>query len=225
MKYKIMGDALPAVNFLLDAGDKIRVQAGGMTWMTNDIDMDAEMHGGIAGGLGRMISGESLFLTTFTSHAPNQELNVSSTFPGTIVPVQLDGNMNYICQKQAYLCSTMDVDLSIEAKFNMSGFFGGEGFILQKLSGRGMAFLELDGYVVERTLAPGEKMKVSTGNLALYEASVKYDVETVKGVKNMFFGGEGIFITVLEGPGKIWLQTMDMMGFAGRISPYLPKTR
>lgn len=222
MQYKIFGETLPAVNFLLEQGERIHTQAGGMTWMSAEISMDSNMRGGLMGGLGRMIAGESLFMVTYTADAPAQELTVSSSFPGTILPLSLDGGQECICQKQAFLCATDGVELSVAAKFNLGGLFGGEGFILQKLSGRGLSFVELDGYVVERTLAPGEKMKVSTGNVALFESTVKYDVETVSGLKNIFFGGEGLFLTTLEGPGKVWLQTIDMAGFAGRLIPYLP---
>ncbi len=222
MRYNVFGGVLPAVDLSLEQGESIYTQAGGMTWMTDGFHMETNMRGGFMKSLGRMFTGESFFMATYTAERPGQQLTIASTFPGTILPLVLDGSMEYICQKQAFLCATPGIELSAAVQLNKGGLFGGEGFILQRLSGQGVAFLELDGSVVERTLAPGERLKVSTGNVALYEATVQYSAEVVRGFKNILFGGEGLFLTVLEGPGKLWLQTMNMPGFAGRILPYLP---
>lgn len=226
MQYLIFGGNLPAVSIRLEQGESIYTQSGGMAWMTDGIDMSTNMRGGLMGGLGRMLSGDTLFMATYTAMLPQQEITVASTFPGDILPLSLGGGQSYICQKSAFLCAQPGVELSVEFTKRLSaGAFGGEGFILQRLSGQGMAFLELDGSIREITLAPGQRIKVDTGNVAVFESTVGYRVEMVRGFKNVLFGGEGLFLTVLEGPGKVWLQTINMPSFAGRIIPYLPADR
>lgn len=222
MKYEIFGGTLPAVKLFFEPGESIYTQTGGMTWMTDGFMMETNMRGGFAKSLGRMLSGESLFMATYTAAASGQEMTLASTFPGRLLALELNGSMEYICQKQSFLCATQGVELSMATQMNKGGLFGGEGFILQRLSGNGLVFLELDGTVVEKTLALGERLKVSTGNVALYEATVRYTAETVKGFKNILFGGEGLFLTVLEGPGRVWLQTITMPGFAGKLIPFIP---
>lgn len=224
MRYKIIGETLPAVSMLLDSGESIYTQSGGMTWMTDGFQMDTNMKGGLGKGLGRMFSGESLFMATYTSTRPNSEICCASSFPGSVIALEIAPGREYICQKGAFLCAQPGVMLSATMSKSIGGgFFGGEGFILQRLSGQGMTFLELDGTVVERTLQPNEIMKVDTGNVACFEASVGYEVERIKGFKNIFFGGEGLFLTVLRGPGKIWLQTINIAGVASRLSPFFHK--
>ena len=226
MQYLIFGGNLPAVSIRLEQGESIYTQSGGMAWMTDGIDMSTNMRGGLMGGLGRMLSGDTLFMATYTAMLPQQEITVASTFPGDILPLSLGDGRSYICQKSAFLCAQPGVELSVEFTKRLSaGAFGGEGFILQRLSGQGMAFLELDGSIQEITLAPGQRIKVDTGNVAVFESTVGYRVEMVRGFKNVLFGGEGLFLTVLEGPGKVWLQTINMPSFAGRIIPYLPADR
>lgn len=220
---KIFGENLPAVSIKLDAGESIFTQSGGLSWMDNGIVMTTNMQGGLLKGLGRMVSGESLFMATYTSNAPNQEIVIASTFPGSIAEIDISG-VNIIAQKTAFLCAQPSITLSAYLNKSIgSGLFGGEGFILQRLTGLGKVFLEIDGSCVERTLASGEKIKVDTGNVAAFEETVSYQAEMVKGFKNILFGGEGLFLTTLTGPGKIWLQTMPMPGFAKKIIPYLPK--
>ena len=226
MQYLIFGGNLPAVSIRLEQGESIYTQSSGMAWMTDGIDMSTNMRGGLMGGLGRMLSGDTLFMATYTAMLPQQEITVASTFPGDILPLSIEGGQRYICQKSAFLCAQPGVELSVEFTKRLSaGAFGGEGFILQRLSGQGMAFLELDGSIREITLAPGQRIKVDTGNVAVFESTVGYRVEMVRGFKNVLFGGEGLFLTVLEGPGKVWLQTINMPSFAGRIIPYLPTDR
>lgn len=222
MQYEIFGGNLPAVSIKLDQGESIYTQSGGMTWMTDGFKMETNMKGGFLKGVTRALSGESAFMATYTAQTPNQEFTAASTFPGTIIALEI-GQKEYVCQKSAFLCATPDVELSLEVQKTKVGFFGGEGFIMQRLSGRGTAFLELDGSVVAKDLAPGERIKIDTGNVALYESTVTMTTETVKGFKNVLLGGEGLFLTVLEGPGRIWLQTVNMAEFAGRIATYLPK--
>lgn len=222
MKYNIFGGNLPAVTITLNNGESIYTQSGGMTWLTDNIVMNTNMKGGFFKGLGRMLTGESVFMATYTAQADGAEITLASSFPGSIVAVDIS-NGNMIIQKSAFLCAQPTVELSMYVNKNIgSGFFGGEGFVLQKLSGKGLAFFEIDGACCEKELASGEVLKVDTGNVAAFEEQVKYEVEKVKGFKNVLFGGEGLFLTKLTGPGKVWLQTMTMPSFAERIIPFLP---
>ncbi len=223
LNYTVFGDNLPAVSIRLNKGESIYTQSGGMAWMDSGITMTTNVQGGLMKGLGRMFSGESLFMATYTSEVPDQEIVIASTFPGHIVSIDV-GQMPIIGQKGAFLCAEPGVELSAYIVKGLgAGLFGGEGFILQSMKGSGMVFLELDGSVVERVLAPRETIKVDTGSVAAFEEGVGYQVEMVKGFKNVLFGGEGLFLTTLTGPGKIWLQTMTMPGFAKRMMPFLPK--
>jgi uncharacterized protein (TIGR00266 family) len=224
LNYKIFGENLPAVAITLDAGESIYTQSGGMTWMDSKITMTTNMQGGFMKGLGRMLSGESLFMATFTSNAPGQEITIASSFPGSILALELSGKA-IIAQKSAFLAAQPSVELSATMTRGIAaGLFGGEGFILQRLYGAGTVFLEIDGSLVERTLAPGQTIKVDTGNVAAFEESVNYQTEMVKGFKNILFGGEGLFLTTLTGPGKVWLQTMTLPSFAKRLLPFIPKS-
>jgi len=224
LNYRIFGENLPAVTITLEPGESIYTQSGGMTWMDSGITMTTNMQGGFMKGLGRMLSGESLFMATYTSNAPGQEITIASTFPGSILALELSGNA-VIAQKSAFLAAQPSVELSATMTRGITaGFFGGEGFIMQRLSGSGTVFLEIDGSLVERTLAPGQTIKVDTGNVAAFEESVNYSTEMVKGFKNILFGGEGLFLTTLTGPGKVWLQTMTLPSFARRLIPFIPKS-
>ena len=223
MQYKIFGNNLPAVSVLLTQGESIVTQSGGLAWMQDGIQMTTNMQGGAMGAFGRMFSGESIFMATYTCMVPQAEIVLASTFPGGIMPLELIPGREYICQKSAYLCSQPTVSLSAAFTKNIfSGMFGGEGFIMQRLSGQGIAFIEVDGSMVEYNLAPGQVLKVDTGNVACFESTVAYEVERVRGFKNILFGGEGLFLTKLTGPGRVILQTMTMPSFAGKIYPYLP---
>jgi uncharacterized protein (TIGR00266 family) len=226
MQYEIFGGVLPAVEIELNTNQSIYTQSGGMTWMTDGIRMDTNMKGGLMKGLGRALSGDSMFMATYTAERPNAKITIASTFPGTILPVEIKPGQSYICQKSAFLCAQPGIAFEVTlTKGFAGGLFGGEGFILQKLSGEGLAFVEIDGSIKEYTLAQGEKMKVDTGNVAMFESTVSYNVETVKGFTNVLFGGEGLFLTTLVGPGKVWLQTMTVSGLASRIVPFLPMNR
>lgn len=223
LDYTIFGGNFPAVSIRLNPGKSIYTQSGGMAWMSSGITMETNMKGGLMKGLGRMFSGDSLFMATYTSAAPNQELTVASTFPGAILDLDISGNA-IIAQKSAFLCAQPNVTLSAHVTRGIgAGLFGGEGFILQRLSGFGKAFLEIDGSLVARTLSPGEVLRVDTSNVAAFDESVGYQAEMVKGFKNILFGGEGLFLTTLTGPGRVWLQTMTLPGFAKQIIPFLPK--
>lgn len=222
MQYELIGATVPAVEVTLNAGESMFTQSGGMIWQTNGINMTTNARGGIASSLGRMFTGESIFMANYTAAVNGAKIAFGATVPGSIVPVDI-GRGEMIVQKGAFLCAEQSVELkaTFTKKFS-SGLFGGEGFILQRLFGSGMAFLEVDGDMVERTLAPGEVIKVDTGNVVAFDTSVSYDIETVKGLKNIFFGGEGLFLTRLTGPGRIILQTQNFNDFAGKIASRIP---
>ena len=222
MDYRILGETLPVVEIRLMTGEAMYTQSGGMAWMSEGLTLDSNIKGGLMKGIGRMFTGESLFMATYTAVRPDCIIAFASTVPGRILPVDMS-RTSLICQKGAFLCAQPTVEVStVFTKKISAGFFGGEGFILQQLKGSGMAFLEVDGDVVEKTLAPGEVMKVDTGNVFAFDPTVSYEIETIKGVKNMLFGGEGLFLTRLTGPGKIYMQTMNIAEFTGRIAQGLP---
>ncbi len=224
MQYKILGDTMPAVEVTFERrGEKMYTQSGGMAWMTEGVSMDTNMRGGFMKSVGRMFSGESLFMANYTAEREGAMIAFASTVAGEILPIDVGQTGGFICQKGAFLCAEESVELSVAfTKKASAGFFGGEGFILQDMSGNGMVFLEVDGNRVEKVLAPGEVLKVDTGNVVAFEKSVSYEIETVKGIKNIFLGGEGLFLTKLVGPGKVILQTQNFNEFAGRIVGLIP---
>lgn len=221
MNYEIKGKIVPSVEVSLSRGESMFTQSGGMFWQTEGIRMETNARGGILKGIGRMFAGESLFMATYTA-IQDAKIAFNSTVPGSIVPINV-AQGRFTIQKGVFLAAESSVE--IKTTFNKklgTGFFGGEGFILQELRGHGTAFLEIDGDVIEMDLAPGEVIKIDTGNLVGFEDSVRYEVETVKGLGNVFFGGEGLFLTKLTGPGKIILQTMNINEFALRVGSYIP---
>lgn len=224
MRYQVIGDTMPAVEVVFDRpGETMYTQSGGMAWMSEGVSMDSNMRGGLGKSIGRMFSGESLFMATYRAERPGAMIAFASTVAGEVLPVDIGACGGMICQKGAFLCAEETVNLSVALTKKLSaGFFGGEGFILQDISGSGMVFLEIDGNKVEKQLAPGEVIKVDTGNVVAFEKSIKYEVETVKGIKNIFFGGEGLFLTKLTGPGRVVLQTQNFNEFAGRIARLIP---
>ena len=227
MDYKLIGKTVPVVEMTLRKGEKVYTQSGGMAYQSEGIEMSTNARGGVMKSLGRMFSGESLFMANYTATADNAVVAFASTVPGDVVPINLADHPNgLIMQKGAFLCAEDSVNTSVAfTKKVMSGLFGGEGFILQKAEGSGMLFLEVDGDVIERTLQPGEVLKVDTGNVVAFDPSVSYDIETVSGLGNIFLGGEGLFLTKLTGPGKIVLQSQNIKDFAGKLIPFLPKPR
>lgn len=224
MQYRIVGNTMPAVEILFDqAGESMYTQSGGMVWQSDGIEMCTSTNGGIMKGVGRMFAGESMFMARYTAQAPGTTIAFASTVAGEIMPVNVGETGGMVCQKGAFLCAEPGVNLNVAftKKFS-AGLFGGEGFILQDLSGVGMAFLEIDGDKVIKDLQPGEVLKVDTGNVVAFERSVSYEIETVKGLKNIFLGGEGLFLTRLVGPGRVILQTQNLNEFAGRIARMIP---
>ena len=223
MKYEIFGGNFPAVTIDLDRGESIYTQTGGLAWMTDSITMDTNMKGGFLAGLGRMFSGDSLFIADYIADRDGQQITLSASLPGTIIPLKIDSEHQYIAQKGAFLGATQGVQLEMATTNSFwAGLLGGEGFFLQHLGGEGIVFVELDGSLKEIELAPGETIKVDSGNVAMFEDRVQYDIESIKGFKNVLFGGEGLFLTTLTGPGKVWLQTMTCKDLAGRLIPFLP---
>ena len=224
MKYQIIGDTMPAVEVIFEqAGEAMFTQSGGMAWMSEGVAMDSNMRGGLGKSLGRMFSGESIFMATYKAERPGASIAFASTVAGEVLPVDIGACGGLIAQKGAFLCAEQTVELSIALTKKLSaGLFGGEGFILQDIHGSGMAFLEIDGNKVEKVLARGEVLKVDNGNVVAFEKTVNYEIETVKGLKNIFFGGEGLFLTKLTGPGRVILQTQNFNEFAGRIISMMP---
>lgn len=222
MKYNIQGEPMPVVICDLEANESMITEKGSMVWMSPNMEMQTTA-GGIGKAFGRMFSGESMFQNIYTAKDGPGMIAFASSFPGAIRAVEITPERSVIAQKSAFLAAEEGVELSVFFQKKMgSGFFGGEGFIMQKLSGRGMAFLEIDGSAVEYDLGPGQQMIVDTGNLAMIDDTCSIDIKSVKGVKNALFGGEGLFNTVVTGPGHIVLQTMPISGFAGAISAVLP---
>lgn len=225
MEYQIIGEPMPVVECRLNAGEAMKTEAGSMVWMSPNIKMATNMGGkGLGGMLGRMISGDSMFQNTYTAQNGPGYISFGSSFTGSIRAFEVGPGRSVICQKKAFLASELGVDVGVHfQKKIMTGLFGGDGFIMQKLSGNGMAFIEIDGYAVERELAAGESIMISTGNLAMMEESCTIDVEDIKGVSNWLFGGEDVFLTKVTGPGKIILQTMTLTGFASALMPFIEK--
>ena len=215
MRYEIIGDNLPVLKLELNKGEKIITEAGAMSWMTPTIQMGTTSKGGVGKAFGRLFSGESLFLNEFTCKGESGGLALASAFPGTILPVRVTSYGGIIAQKSAFIACEENVELSthIQKKIGV-GFFGGEGFIMQKLSGDGLAFLEIDGHCEIVDLNQGEEIIVGTGHLAAMDESCKMDIIGVEGFKNVFFGGEGLFLTKVTGPGKVYLQGMPIQGIA-----------
>ena len=223
MQYQIAGEPLPVVTCQLAAGETMITERGSMSWMSPNMRMETTTGGGIGKMFSKAFSGESMFQNIYTAKGGNGMIAFASSFPGSIKAFQITPGNDMIFQKSAFLASEAGVDLSIHfhKKF-ASGLFGGEGFILQRLSGQGIAFAEFDGHVVEYELAPGQQIIIDTGHLAAMSASCDMEIRTVPGVKNMLFGGEGVFNTVITGPGHVWLQTMPISNVAMAIRPFIP---
>ena len=223
MEYQIKGDTLPVVICHLEAGEKMITEGGAMSWMSPNMLMETTTNGGIGKAFGRMFSGEKFFQNVYTSQGGKGLIAFASSFPGSIKAFQISPGNEMIFQKSAFLAAESGIELSIHFHKKLgSGLFGGEGFILQKVSGYGTVFAEFDGHLVEYELQPGQQIVVDTGHLAAMTPSCQMDIQAVKGVKNMVFGGEGIFNTLITGPGRVWLQTMPISNVAGVLRPYLP---
>lgn len=222
MRYQIIGEPLPVVICDMEAGETMITEKGAMSWMSPNMRMETQGTGGFGKMMGRMFSGESMFQNRYTAEGGPGQIAFASSFPGTIKALEIAPGQEYVVQKRAFLASDETVELSIffQKKFG-AGLFGGEGFIMQKLSGHGTAFIEIDGYTCEYVLQPGQQMKVSTGFIAMMDSSCSMDIQSVGGAKNAILGGEGLFNTVITGPGKVVLQTMPVNSVAKAIQPFI----
>ncbi|WP_186564603.1 TIGR00266 family protein [Lawsonibacter celer] len=221
MKYEILGEPMPVVVCNLEKDESMITEKGSMVWMTPNMQMQTGA-GGVGKAFGRMFSGESIFQNTYTAREGEGMIAFASSFPGSIRAVEITPDRPVVVQKSSFLASETGVTLSVFFQKKLgAGFFGGEGFIMQKLSGHGIAFLEIDGSAVEYELQAGQRMIVDTGNLAMVDTSCSIDIQAVKGVKNVLFGGEGVFNTVVTGPGRIVLQTMPVSGVAAAVAPFI----
>ncbi len=223
MRYEILGNTLPVVVCHLAAGERMINEGGSMSWMSPNMHMETTSNGGVGKALGRMFAGERIFQNIYTAQGGEGMIAFASSFPGSIKPFEIAPGREIIFQKSAFLAGEAGVTLSVHFNKKLgAGLFGGEGFILQKVSGSGIAFAEFDGHVVEYDLAAGQQIVVDTGHLAAMDASCTMDIQTVKGAKNVLFGGEGLFLTNITGPGRVWLQTMPLSNVAAVLRPYMP---
>lgn len=223
MKYEIKGTMLPSVDVQMEAGEAVYTERGGMAWMRGDIEMSTSTRGGLLKGLGRKLAGESLFMTTYACKSATGMITFTPEAPGRILAFDLEAGQSLICQKDAFMAAQEGVSLEMHFRKRLgAGLFGGEGFILQKITGPGLVFMEIAGDVREYDLAEGEVMRVDPGHIALYEPTVDYDIAAVKGLKNVLFAGEGLFLATLKGPGKVWLQSMPLNNLAAAIRRYIP---
>ena len=225
MQYQIAGEPLPVVTCQLAAGEAMITERGSMSWMTPNMRMETTTNGGLGKAFGRLLAGEALFQNRYTAQGGPGLIAFASSFPGSIRAFEIGPGKELVVQKSGFLAAEAGVELSVFFQKKLgSGFFGGEGFIMQKLSGQGIAFAEFDGHVVEYELAAGQSLVVDTGYIAAMDATCSMDIVTVPGVKNAFFGGEGLFNTVVSGPGHIWLQTMPISSVAAVLRPFFPST-
>jgi uncharacterized protein (TIGR00266 family) len=223
MKYELQGTTMPSLDITLEAGEAVFTEKGGMAWMSGDVNMDTSSRGGVLSGIGRRLAGESFFMTTYRCNSGQALITFTPEAPGTIIPRELAAGESLICQKDAFMCAQESVNVEIHFRKKLgTGLFGGEGFILQKVSGPGTVFLEISGEVREYDLQAGQTMQIDPGHIALFEPTVSYDLQRVKGVKNILFGGEGLFLAQLTGPGRIWLQSMPLANLAAAIRSLMP---
>lgn len=223
MRYDVKGTTLPTLDVYLENGESVYTESGGMAWMVGDVEMSTNTKGGLLKGLARSFAGESLFLTTFTCRGPQAMVTFTPEAPGSIIPLSLAPGESRICQKDAFMVAETGVSLEVHFRRKLgTGLFGGEGFVLQKLTGPGTAFVEIAGEVRSYTLQAGQTMQVDPGHIAMYEPSITYDIQMVKGVRNILFGGEGLFLATLQGPGQVWLQSLPLANLASKLAQYMP---
>ena len=230
MQNRIVGTTMPVLEFILDHDECIISEAGELSWMGASIQMTTHTQfaggGGIFGAIKRVVGGGSLFMTEYRSLGGPGELAFATRVPGHIVPVEVGNGQEYFIHRHGFLCGTSAITLGIGFQQSLgAGFFGGDGFILQRVGGQGLAWLELSGEVVIKDLAPGETLRVHPGHVGAFQSNVSFQIQTVPGIRNMFFGGDGIFLAALTGPGRIWLQTLPLANLAHAIQPYLPSAQ
>jgi uncharacterized protein (TIGR00266 family) len=223
MRYDIQGEMMQTLETYLAPGESIYTEAGGMAWMKGNVHMDSNTKGGLMKGLSRALAGESLFMTTYTCDSGEGMVAFAPEVPGKIMDIHLAAGQSLICQRDTVMCAEESVELAMQFRKRLgAGLVGGEGFSLQKSTGPGTAFVEIPGEPREYVLAPGETMQVDPGHIAMFEPTVDFDIESVKGLKNIFFSGEGLFLAKLTGPGKVWLQSLPLSNLAAKLSQYMP---
>ncbi|MEN6479628.1 MAG: TIGR00266 family protein [Anaerolineales bacterium] len=223
MRYEIVGSVLPSVDVYLQAGESVYTERGGMAWMRGDVQMETNARGGLMAGLGRKLAGESIFMTTYTCRSGEAMVTFTPEAPGRIMAFNLQAGQSLICQKDAFMLAQTTANIEMHFRKNLgSGLFGGEGFVLQKVSGPGMVFLEIAGDVRDYVLQPGEVMRIDPGHIAFYETGMAYDIASVGSLKNALFSGEGLFLATITGPGHVWLQSMPVSNLAEAIKKYIP---
>jgi uncharacterized protein (TIGR00266 family) len=224
MRYEIIGDNLQMARINLSAGEAVFAEAGSMVNMSSSVAMESELKGGILSGIKRAVAGQSVFLTRFSAVGSAGFVSFAGSLPGKIIPVRIANGMEFVAQRESFLCceSGVEIDIAVTKKIR-AGLFGGEGFILEDLTGSGMVFLHCCGDVVEITLKPDEVIKVQTGLVVGFDSTVGYDIALAGGITTALFGGEGLFVTTLTGPGKVILQSMDIAKIAASLIPFLPK--
>ncbi len=222
MNYSIEGGTLPVVIVQMNPGETIISEAGARTWSRGPVVTETKAEGGVGKSIGRMFSGESLFMSRYTAQGP-AEIAFASSFPGRIIARELQAGESIVCQKSSFLAATYGVQLAVHFQKKLgAGLFGGEGFIMQRITGPGLVFLELDGHCAEYNLAAGEQIVCDTGVVAIMDISCQMDIQMVKGFKNVLFGGEGLFDTIITGPGKVYLQSMTIGQLAKLLIPLMP---
>ena len=222
MRYEVTGTTMQTVSIDLARGESLFSQTASMAWMSPSIRMDTHTGGGLLAGIKRALAGGGIFITEFIAEDAGN-IAFAPRFPGQIVPVTLASGQSLICRKETFLCAEKSVELEIAFQQRLgAGFFAGEGFIMQKVTGPGTVFLDLSGEVIEKVLAPGERLLVHAGHVGMQEPSVQIDIQMMRGFRNVLFGGEGLFLATLTGPGKVWLQSMPIMNLAEEIGRYLP---
>lgn len=225
MRYTVSGTTMQTVSIDLDGGERLYSQTHSMAWMSDTIAMQTHTGGGLFAGLKRAMGGGSLFITEFLADRAGH-IAFAPRFPGQILPFRLAPGQSLVCRKETFLCAEQSVTLDIAFQQRLgAGFFAGEGFVLQRVTGPGTVFLDLSGEVVEKALAPGERLLVHAGHIGLQEPSVSTDIRMMRGFRNILFGGEGLFLATLTGPGKVWLQSMPILNLAEEIARYLPGDR
>lgn len=223
MQYEISGTVMQTLSVSLSPGESVFAQTHGMAWMSDAIEMQTHTGGGMLAGLKRAFSGGSFFITDYAARSASGDVAFAPRFPGQIIAQKLAAGQSLVCRKETFLCAEAGVQLDVVLQQKLgSGFFAGEGFILQKVTGPGTVFLDLSGEVIEKSLASGERLRVHAGHIGMQESTVSTDISMVSGFRNVIFGGEGLYLATLTGPGKIWLQSMPIMNLAEEIARYLP---
>lgn len=223
MEYKVHGSAMQTLDITLAQGESVYTESGGMAWMGGDIAMATNTKGGFMAGLGRKLAGESFFMTTYSCKSSHGFVTFTPEAPGMVLPMELQAGQQIICQKDAFMCAESTVKLEMHFRKKLgTGLFGGEGFILQKVTGPGKVFFEIPGEVRAYTLEAGQTLKVDPGHIAAFDISVNYDISRVKGMTNILFSGEGLFLATVRGPGRVWLQSLPLSNLAHKLARYLP---